>query len=425
MKERWTETEVRAFPKGEHDYFDRKSGRLLSGSSYRDRLAKAVSAFANSGGGQILFGVEDDGSFQGLSAKHGRTSTREWLEQIIPNLVDPSLQAFRVHCVERSAQSDIPSDHDLIVVEIDDSPLAPHQSRFDKIYYHRVGGHSVPAPHFYLETLRQRVTKPVLAVSVAAIRALSAYEYAAGVLVLLRIDFDVTNAGKVVAVDWFVDVTEGTSSRGECVTLLTSGFPRGGASYRRRYPDTGSRLLPSDTARMSCMPGMDLKVCTGDSEELDCALTQLWNRGFTIKFWPITDAGPGEPQLIDTDQLQAVLTRERILWLLPDNSDPNKRYLGHGMTCHDFWCNVAQELDDHVHFGGRIHNDSENHYSKPTVAVCFWDDEGNNICSRTTVIERLPAGTNKTFEYWVEARDIEAVQRITVVYLGDQDDWER
>lgn len=425
MKGRWTETEVGAFPKGEHDYFDRKSGRLLSGSSYRDGLAKAVSAFSNSGGGQILLGVEDDGSFQGLSPKHGRTSTREWLEQIIPNLVDPALQAFRVHCVERSAQSDIPSDRELIVVELDDSFLAPHQSRYDKIYYHRVGGHSVPAPHFYLETLRQRATKPILVVSVAGITALTAYEHAEGVLVRLRFDFDVTNVGRVVAVDWFVDVSEGTSSLGDGVILLKSDFPKNGASYPWRHPKIGSSLLPSDTARMSCIPGINLKGCTGDSKDLDSALTQLWNHGFTIKFCPITDTGPGDAHLIDVDQLEGVLNREKLSWLLPNNSDPKNRYLGHGLTCRDFWCTHAQELDDHVKFGGRIHNDSKNDCSKPAVVVCFWDEKGNVICAEMTVMKRLPAGTNKTFENWVVARDVEAAQRITVVYLGDQDAWER
>ena len=53
-KEQWTEEEVLALPAGEHDYFERKSGLLFDDPAGRnklyDALAKAASAFANSGG---------------------------------------------------------------------------------------------------------------------------------------------------------------------------------------------------------------------------------------------------------------------------------------------------------------------------------------------------------------------------------------
>jgi hypothetical protein len=50
-RERWTEPEILAFPAGEHDYFDRKAAAFLE---HREAIGKAVSAFANSGGGHIL-----------------------------------------------------------------------------------------------------------------------------------------------------------------------------------------------------------------------------------------------------------------------------------------------------------------------------------------------------------------------------------
>lgn len=48
LRERWTEAEVLNLPTGEHDYFDRKAGRLLDDGHWRTILAKAVSALANS-----------------------------------------------------------------------------------------------------------------------------------------------------------------------------------------------------------------------------------------------------------------------------------------------------------------------------------------------------------------------------------------
>jgi predicted HTH transcriptional regulator len=160
-KERWTEAEVLALPAGEHDYFDRKSGRLLLNNDFRDEVSKALSAFANSGGGHVLFGVANDGTFDGVEPLKGRTPTREWLEQIIPDLVRYPLKDFRVHEVEPSSPTAIPQGKVLIVVDIGDSILAPHQSR-NGTYYYRAGSHSSPAPHFYLETLRNRLVSPVL-----------------------------------------------------------------------------------------------------------------------------------------------------------------------------------------------------------------------------------------------------------------------
>ena len=99
-----------ALPAGEHDYFDRKSGALLTSPTFQEDLAKALSAFSNSGGGHLLLGVRDDGTFDGVpSPFRGRTPTREWLEQIVPNLLSYPLEDFRVHEVEPSSPSAIPA----------------------------------------------------------------------------------------------------------------------------------------------------------------------------------------------------------------------------------------------------------------------------------------------------------------------------
>ena len=38
--------------------------------------------------------------------------------------------------------------------------LAPHQSESNKVYYYRAAGHSAPAPHHFLEVLREREGYP-------------------------------------------------------------------------------------------------------------------------------------------------------------------------------------------------------------------------------------------------------------------------
>ena len=160
-KDRWTEDEILALPIGESDKFDRKEGTILSDTGYEEKIAKALSALSNSGGGHLILGVKDDGFIDGVKEFHkGRTKTREWLEQKIPYLLTPILQDFRVHDVEKSNPSLIPQDKIIIVIDVGDSNFAPHQSSKDNHYYYRAGGHSKAAPHQHLEFLWKREIYP-------------------------------------------------------------------------------------------------------------------------------------------------------------------------------------------------------------------------------------------------------------------------
>jgi hypothetical protein len=128
-RERWTEAEVLSLPVGEHDYFERKGAGFLTDHGFREDLAKVTSALANSGGGHLVIGVSNDGRLEGVEPRRGRTSTREWLEQVISPSVSPGLADFRVHEVEPStAGSAISPRRVVLVVDISDSMLAPHQA---------------------------------------------------------------------------------------------------------------------------------------------------------------------------------------------------------------------------------------------------------------------------------------------------------
>ena len=82
-RERWTEAEIDALPIGEHDFS--RSQRAVSCSltkkPYRLHSAKALWAFANSGGGHLILGVGNTGQPDGVPQTEGKTPVREWLEQ--------------------------------------------------------------------------------------------------------------------------------------------------------------------------------------------------------------------------------------------------------------------------------------------------------------------------------------------------------
>src|SRR5438067_336555 len=69
-KEFWREADVLELPAGEQDYFERKSGAILTETDWRDEIAKGISAFANAGGGHLILDVQNDGSIDGVPRIH-------------------------------------------------------------------------------------------------------------------------------------------------------------------------------------------------------------------------------------------------------------------------------------------------------------------------------------------------------------------
>ncbi|HEX2541468.1 MAG TPA: ATP-binding protein [Caldimonas sp.] len=310
----WSEADVLALPAGEHDYFDRKSGVLLTSGDFRKDMAKALSALANSGGGHIVIGVEDDGSFTGLPPVRGRTRTREWLEQVLPNLVTFPLEDFRVHEVVPSAASAIPNGTVLLVVDVGDSVLAPHQSEPARIYYYREGGHSKPAPHFYLETLRNRLTAPTLEASLAAVEVREAYPWndgSASVFVETRLKFLVKNTGRSAAYKWAL-IVEGNdgepAGRGADIKFAFPEFPRGarGRSGGIRLDGT---ILPGLAMYEESDFGFFLRAAQHDRDGVLGDLKNLLSDNFVVRFRVVTETSRGETIRA---QLSPLLDHERI-----------------------------------------------------------------------------------------------------------------
>ena len=158
--DKWTEDRVLANSEKSF-YFERKAGELLNRSELKHKLAKAISAFANSEGGSIALGVKDDGSFDGVDKNHkGNARTSEWLGDVIKTLVVPRVQRVHIQEVHPAVPTLIPVGKILIVIDVEKSEFAPHQSTEDNIYYYRVEKQSNAAPHNYIENLFNREKFP-------------------------------------------------------------------------------------------------------------------------------------------------------------------------------------------------------------------------------------------------------------------------
>jgi hypothetical protein len=257
----WTEDQIASLPAGEHDYFERKSGALFDAADRNplyDTLAKAASAFSNSGGGHLVLGVRDDGTFDGVPLViTGRTRTRDWLEQKIPDLLDYRLGDFRVHTAIPATPTQIPANKELIIIDFGDSALAPHQSTRAHIYYYRSAGRSVPAPHFYLELLRQRLTNPALDFELSGLE-FDAYEHEGMIVLRIKAKFTIENTGRVAAYKWALQFRQASVVIERADDYLIGGALPGASAHATsiRIDDT---ILPGCTLAETKIFGLRLR----------------------------------------------------------------------------------------------------------------------------------------------------------------------
>lgn len=173
-KVRDTDDLLRDLPLSENVEWEFKTGKIiLHMDHFRDELGKQVSGFANSGGGYLAIGIADKTlSIEPCDRFHKGESTKDWLSKLVSTCVEYSIRHFDIHEIPVAGD---PS-HAVFVIEIGDSPTAPHQSKTNQVYYWRIDGHTKPAHHFYLELLRNRLSSVILEIVDVKISSFNAPE---------------------------------------------------------------------------------------------------------------------------------------------------------------------------------------------------------------------------------------------------------
>lgn len=141
----------------ENIHLDYKAaGALDKDDKKRTEITKDVSAFANSDGGIIVYGLsEKDNRPQSLSPVDGRIYTKEWLENVI-QLIQPKIEELKIFPVRINNL-----DQSIYVVKIPRSGAAPHMAR-DKRYYKRFNFKSEPMEDYEVKDVYNRVSVPQL-----------------------------------------------------------------------------------------------------------------------------------------------------------------------------------------------------------------------------------------------------------------------
>lgn len=135
---------------------DFKSGDSLANTDgKKNEIAKDVSAFANSDGGIIIYGVaEKDFKADSLAFVNGNDFTKEWLEQIINSRIQKRISDILIVPIRFNNDP----AKTVYVVKIPLSNSAPHISS-DKRYYKRFNFQSVPMEEYEIRDLFNRKQK--------------------------------------------------------------------------------------------------------------------------------------------------------------------------------------------------------------------------------------------------------------------------
>lgn len=143
----------------ENVHLDYKAaGALAKDDKKRTEITKDVSAFANSDGGIIVYGIaEKDHRPKEISPVDGRAFTKEWLENVI-QLIQPKIEGLKIYPIR---VDDL--EKSIYIVQIPRSDNAPHMAN-DRRYYKRINFQSVPMEDFEVKELYNRVVPAKLTI---------------------------------------------------------------------------------------------------------------------------------------------------------------------------------------------------------------------------------------------------------------------
>lgn len=138
------------------------AGSLDSTDKKKKEIAKDISAFANSDGGMVIYGIRefDDDLRRHLPERldpiDRNNISKEWLEQVINSNIQPKIENLTIHPIALSSAI----NHVVYVVKIPKSNTA-HQAS-DKKYYKRYNFESVAMEDYEIKDIINRLSSPQL-----------------------------------------------------------------------------------------------------------------------------------------------------------------------------------------------------------------------------------------------------------------------
>ena len=125
-----------------------------------DKITKTLSAFANSDGGVIIYGIEEkDHVASGFSFVNGKIITSEKIS-LLARYVQPAINGLTIYPIRK----DDDFSKSIYVVKVPRSDKAPHMAK-DHRYYKRNNVESIPMEDFDVKDVMNRIHKPQLGIN--------------------------------------------------------------------------------------------------------------------------------------------------------------------------------------------------------------------------------------------------------------------
>jgi hypothetical protein len=126
------------------------------GKNTASEIAKDISSFANTQGGQIIVGVEEDKKTKEPIARHPFeiSNWEERIEDIRHNAIKPYIEGLRIYRIK----SDEQEGKGYLIVEIPESPNAPHMVTTSNKYYRRDNSGAKPMSEAEVRDLYEKRT---------------------------------------------------------------------------------------------------------------------------------------------------------------------------------------------------------------------------------------------------------------------------
>lgn len=138
---------------------DYKESRALAKTDRKKKdISKDVSAFANSDGGLIIYGItEQNHKPTALSFINGNDITKEWLEQVIQSTIFRKIEGL--HIIPIRYDNDF--NKSIYIVKIPNDSAVPHMAS-DNRFYRRYNFNSVPMEEYEIRNLYFKQEKTIL-----------------------------------------------------------------------------------------------------------------------------------------------------------------------------------------------------------------------------------------------------------------------
>ncbi|WP_316570679.1 ATP-binding protein [Neobacillus sp. YIM B06451] len=140
----------------------KQSGALQKNEESKKGISKHVSAFANSAGGTLIYGVKEDKCYP-TDIDNGsdpKVITKEWLEDVISGTIERRIPNILIN------QIPLPNGNVIYVVYIPQSTLAPHMANIEKKYFKRYNFKSEPMEEYEVRDVMNRHTSANLKLNI-------------------------------------------------------------------------------------------------------------------------------------------------------------------------------------------------------------------------------------------------------------------